>query len=172
MLYLRKLEREEPPELFQMVVEIGAGENGFVNSLWSSDFGEFKQQLKRCDEIANGVNLGAGLVPQTIYWFYVDDRPIGYGKLRHRLNEKLLEHGGHIGYVITPSARNQSYGKLALKELVKQAHLIGIKEILLTCDESNTASRRIIESAGGILSELKEGSCKYWINEAKPAELD
>lgn len=163
MLYLRKLEREEPPELFQMIVEIGEGENGFVNSLWSSNFEEFKQHLKRCDEIANGINLGTGSVPQTIYWFYDNDRPIGYGKLRHRLNEKLLEHGGHIGYVIAPSARNQSYGKRALKELVKQAHLIGIKEILLTCDEVNMASRRIIEANGGVLSERKEGSCKYWI---------
>lgn len=163
MINLRKLALEEPEEIYQMILEIGAGENGFVNSLRSSDFEEFRQKLKKNDDISNGINLEQGLVPQTIYWFYDHDRPVGYGKLRHKLNEKLLEHGGHIGYVIRPTARNQSYGKLALKELVKQAQRIGIKEILLTCDEVNTASRRIIESNGGIMSELKDGSCKYWI---------
>ncbi|GIO36805.1 GNAT family acetyltransferase [Paenibacillus antibioticophila] len=164
MIHLKKLALEEPEGIYQMILEIGAGENGFVNSLRSSDFEEFKQKLKKNDDISNGINLKEGLVPQTIYWFYDHDRPVGYGKLRHKLNEKLLEHGGHIGYVIRPTARNRGYGKQALTELVKQAHLMGIKEILLTCDEANTASKRIIEFNGGVMSELKEGSCKYWIS--------
>ncbi|WP_281425649.1 GNAT family N-acetyltransferase [Paenibacillus montaniterrae] len=100
-----------------------------------------------------------------MYWFYVDDRPIGYGKLRHYLTEKLLEHGGHIGYVIRPSERRKNYGKYALKELLQKAREIGIQEVLLTCDEANIASRKIIEANNGMLKEVQNSNCKYWITQ-------
>jgi predicted acetyltransferase len=76
-------------------------------------------------------------VPQTIYWLYLNDRPVGYGKLRHDLNEKLLESGGHIGYIIRPSERNKGYGTILLKELLIKARKLEIDKVLLTCDEEN-----------------------------------
>ncbi|MGM1045119.1 MAG: GNAT family N-acetyltransferase [Bacillota bacterium] len=57
-------------------------------------------------------------------------------------------HGGHIGYVIRPSERSKGYGKLLLKQLISMAKDKQISKVLLTCDEDNAASRRIIESNG------------------------
>nr|WP_245640094.1 GNAT family N-acetyltransferase [Paenibacillus dakarensis] len=162
-LYLKPLEPIEPPDIYQMIQDIGEGQNGFINSLYSSDLEIFREKLIRNVEISQGKNLSDGLVPQTIYWFYLYNRPIGYGKLRHRLTDKLLEHGGHIGYIIRPAERNKGYGKHALGELVKEAYQKGINEILLTCNEDNMASRKVIEANHGFLTEMKEGVCKYWI---------
>ncbi|UNK21327.1 GNAT family N-acetyltransferase [Paenibacillus sp. N3/727] len=146
-----------------MILEIGSGENGFVNSLYSEQLEDFQFKLMRNHKTAQGMDLPEGYVPQTLYWLYVNGIPVGYGKLRHYLTDKLLEHGGHIGYVIRPSERSKGYGRLLLKELLDKAKEKQISEVLLTCDEDNAASRRIIESNGGRLKDIHDGSCKYWI---------
>ncbi|WP_168124074.1 hypothetical protein [Paenibacillus sp. HB172176] len=74
-----------------MLNEIGFGENGFTSNFAGNTFDEFKEALPRLVEISKGINLSEGYVPQTIYWMFVDGRPVAYGKLRHNLNKKLLE---------------------------------------------------------------------------------
>lgn len=162
-IYLKELELDESEDIYQMIQEIGEGQNGFINSLISNNLKQFEEKLVRYHDMSKGIHLSEGLVPQTIYWFYVEGRPIGYGKLRHKLNDKLLAHGGHIGYIIRPTERRKNFGRIVLKELLIKAHQKGIDEILLTCNEDNVASRKVIESNNGILSEMKDGSCKYWI---------
>ncbi|WP_422659959.1 GNAT family N-acetyltransferase [Paenibacillus sp. EC2-1] len=163
MIYIKELGLEESEDIYYMIQEIGVGQNGFVNSLFSNDLNEFNDKLTRYHEMSKGIGLSEGLVPQTIYWFYDENRLIGYGKLRHYLNEKLLEHGGHIGYIIRPTERRKSYGKMVLRELLIKANQKDIDKILLTCNEDNMASRKVIESNNGILSETNDGICKYWI---------
>ncbi|RUT44474.1 GNAT family N-acetyltransferase [Paenibacillus anaericanus] len=162
-IILKELMPIESQDVFHMIQEIGEGQNGFVNNLYSDDLQVFQEKLNRNHGMSQGINLPGGAVPQTIFWFYIEDKLVGYGKMRHYLNEKLQEHGGHIGYIIRPSERRKGYGEIALKELVIKANEKGIQELLLTCDESNIASRRVIESNKGILSEMKDGICKYWI---------
>lgn len=96
-LTLRELLEKEDESLLFMVQEIGSGENGFVNGLNSSSMEEFSSMVRRNYEIARSINLPDEYVPQTIYWLYHNGKPVGYGKLRHRLNEKLLESGGISG---------------------------------------------------------------------------
>lgn len=163
-LELRELLEKEDESLLFMVQEIGSGENGFVNGLNSSSMEEFSSKVRRNYEMARSINLPDEYVPQTIYWLYHTGKPVGYGKLRHRLNEKLLESGGHIGYVIRPSERGKGYG------LVKKACEKNISRVLLTCDETNRASRRIIEWNHGELSSIADGNCKYWIDTAARLE--
>ncbi|WP_314586028.1 GNAT family N-acetyltransferase [Paenibacillus terrigena] len=160
---LRELQAEEDDVLYEMIREVGEGQNGFINSLYASDREEFQARLRRNAEIAQGLNLQEGYVPQTIYWFYVQGQPVGYGKLRHHLTDRLREHGGHIGYIIRPSARGRGYGKRFLREMLTEARNRGIRDVLLTCDASNTASRKIIEANQGMLTETTEDACKYWI---------
>lgn len=160
---LKELSIQEAKEIHDMALEIGPGENGFVNSLYTASEDTFCEKLLRYHDMARGLNLETHLVPQTIYWLYIDGYPTGYGKLRHYLNEKLLEHGGHIGYVIRPSCRNKGFGKLILRELLRTASEMNIDRVLLTCDEVNMPSRKIIEANNGILTELSEGVCKYWV---------
>lgn len=160
---LRALKLTDGYEIYKMLQEIGSGENGFVNSAYGMRKGQFRSYLRQNWNISQGVNLLPQYVQQTIYWLYVNGRPVGYGKLRHRLNEALLEQGGHIGYVIRLDERGKGYGTLILRELVYKAANLGLTEVLLTVDEVNIRSRKVIESNGGVLSVTKEGICKYWI---------
>ncbi|PES74603.1 GNAT family N-acetyltransferase [Bacillus cereus] len=164
MIELRELTTNDGTDVFEMIQEIGKGQNGFVNSLYSDNFSLFQEKLLRNYEMSEGINLEPQYVPQTIYWLYVDGKPVGYGKLRHYLNQNLLQHGGHIGYVIGPISRGNGYAKILLKELLQKSREKGIDQVLLTCDDSNTASRKVIESNNGELKDIKDGSCFYWIS--------
>jgi predicted acetyltransferase len=163
MYELRELTLDDTADVYEMVQEINTGENGFVNSLYSNDLETFQGKLQRNVNMSKGVNLEPQYVPQTIYWLYVNGKPVGYGKLRHYLNDHLLNHGGHIGYVIRPSERGKGYAKMLLEKLLEKAKSMGIDKVLLTCDETNIPSRKVIESNDGMLEETKDDSCFYWI---------
>ena len=160
---LKALSITDGEEVYDMIKEIGLGENGFTTNFPESSFEDYKQALPRLVEKSEGINLPEGNVPQTIYWMYIDNRPVAYGKLRHKLNDKLLEYGGHIGYIVRPCERGKGYGKLFLSELKKIAALKGIDRLLITCDDTNSRSRVVIENNGGILENIKDGVCRYWI---------
>lgn len=160
---LKALSITDNKEVYEMIKEIGLGENGFTTNFPEFSFEDFKQALPRLVEKSEGINLPEGNVPGTIYWMYIDNRPVAYGKLRHKLNDKLLEYGGHIGYTVRPSERGKGYGKFFLSELKKIAALKGIDRLLITCDDTNSSSRAVIESNGGILENIKDGLCRYWI---------
>ncbi|WP_230202550.1 GNAT family N-acetyltransferase [Paenibacillus ihumii] len=114
-------------------------------------------------QISEGIELPEGYVPQTIYWLYVDGKPVAYGKLRHQLNEKLRVYGGHVGYIVRPTERGKGYGKLFLSEMIKQAKKLEIEQLLITCNEDNVPSRKVIESNHGQLESVTDGICRYWI---------
>lgn len=163
MMELRELTINDGTDVFEMIQDIGVGENGFNNSLYSDDFSLFQEKLLKNHEMSEALNLEPQYVPQTIYWIYVDGKPVGYGKLRHYLNQSLLQHGGHIGYVISPMNRGKGYAKKLLEELLQKAKEKGMDQVLLTCDVSNRASRKVIETNNGQLKEVKNDSCFYWI---------
>lgn len=146
-----------------MLREIGPGENGFVND-GDVELSEFPGFLQKYVDFSKGVNLEAHQVPMTMYWLYIDGKPVGYGKLRHCLNDALRKIGGHIGYAIRPTERGKGYAKVMLKMLLAEAGEKGIDEVLLTCMEENLASRKVIEANGGILSSIRDGECYYRVN--------
>ncbi|HLR00048.1 MAG TPA: GNAT family N-acetyltransferase [Sphingobacterium sp.] len=164
MIELHELSLNDGEEIFKMVREIGEKENGFINNLFSSSFSLFQEKLRENYNLAKGINLKPNYVPQTIYWLFVDGKPVGYGKLRHYLNESLLQHGGHIGYVISPNHRGNGYAKKLLEKLLKKANEIGINQVLLTTDDNNIPSRRSIEDNNGMLDKVENGSCFYWVH--------
>jgi predicted acetyltransferase len=160
---LRELSVKDGKDIYEMIQEMDLGENGFTNSFPTGSYEEFAASLSRFVEISREINLPEHYVPQTIYWLIIDDKPVAYGKLRHHLNKKLLECGGHVGYIVRPSERGKGFGKLFLSELIMSAKSKGIYQILITCDEDNKRSRRVIESNNGQLKEIKDNVCKYWI---------
>ncbi|MBM7662200.1 putative acetyltransferase [Bacillus mesophilus] len=164
MIELKPLTVHDGMDVFELVQEITEGGNGFINSLYSSSFELFQEKLHKNVEMSLALNLEPQYVPQTIFWLYIDNKPVGYGKLRHYLNENLLQHGGHIGYVIRPSARRKGYAKILLSELLKEAKKLNIEKVLLTCDESNIGSRKVIEANQGLLTQINNESCYYWID--------
>lgn len=163
LIELRELSLRDGKEIFDMLKEIGPGENGFMNSAYGIGPEEFPRFLEENIRYSEGVDLPTGYVPQTIYWLYIDSKPAGVGKFRHYLNDSLREHGGHIGYCIRPTERGKGYGTIILRELLKIAVAKDVCEALLTCSETNTPSRRVIEANMGELESIVNGECKYWI---------
>lgn len=97
-----------------------------------------------------GERLHPGYVASTELWLIDRGEYIGRIGLRHDLeNEYLKNIGGHIGYVIRPSMRSKGYGTKILELGLKKAHEMGYDELMITCDEDNYASRKIIEKNEG-----------------------
>jgi predicted acetyltransferase len=161
---LRQLSLDDGEDVLEMMREIGPGEGGFGNDGYDMEFAGFSEFLQKHVDMAKGVGIDlTRYVPQTRYWLFVDERPVGIGKLRHYLNDHLRRIGGHIGYTIRPSERGKGYGTLILEELLKKAREKGIDAALVTCHETNIRSRKVIERNGGRLEGITEGECRYWI---------
>lgn len=111
----------------------------------------------------------AGDVPTSYYWLIVDGKTYaGDLELRHYLNDSLKYFGGHIGYKIRPVMRRQGYGKLICKLGILEARRKGITDILITCDDDNIGSQKIIEANGGILKDKVNNrrgvlTRRYWV---------
>jgi predicted acetyltransferase len=103
-------------------------------------------------------------VAATELWMVEGDEVVGRISLRHALNELLYTWGGHIGYVVRPSARRRGHAKAALAGMLELCRVMGIDPVLVTCDVDNVASRRVIEGAGGVHEDTREGKLRYWID--------
>ncbi|MGJ3190961.1 GNAT family N-acetyltransferase [Paenarthrobacter sp. FR1] len=115
-----------------------------------------------------------GIVPCTYLWMTKGARYVGSIAFRHHLTPALLNSGGHIGYGVRPSERGQGVASWALQELCARLVAQGEPDrVLLTCDDSNAASAKTIERAGGVLEDARidaDGDLfrRYWINLAAP----
>lgn len=151
-------------DIWEMLKEFPKNDNGFYNPAYKIPFQKFKGMLNDKMDEALGLNLGPGMVPQSIYWLYNNDRPVGVSKLRVKLNKNLrYVEGGNIGYGIRPSERGNGYGSHILKLTLDKAKAKGLDMALITCYENNKGSRRVIEKNGGRLEKIENGECFYWI---------
>lgn len=117
--------------------------------------------------------LPVNYVPSYDYFAVDNDKFIGIIHIRIRLTEKLLMYGGHIGYAVNPKYWNMGYGKRILKlGLEKYKDLIEESKVLITCDDDNIGSYKIIEANGGKLENKVENedngetflTRRYWID--------
>jgi predicted acetyltransferase/predicted GNAT family acetyltransferase len=161
---LRECSLDDKEDILDMLLEIGPGENGFMNDGYNLQPLEFRDFLFKNINSSKGIDLLIPLVPSTRYWLIADGNPVGYGKLRHYLNKNLRKIGGHIGYCIRPSARGKGYGSILLGEMLKKAAGKNIPRALVTCLDTNAASRGVAEHNGGKLDSIVDGECYYWIN--------
>ncbi len=60
---------------------------------------------------------------------------------------------GHIGYSVVPWKRGRGYATQALRDFLPEIRLEGLSFVEITTDPANAASRRVIESNGGVLVE-------------------
>ncbi|WP_228101531.1 GNAT family N-acetyltransferase, partial [Paenibacillus donghaensis] len=117
----------------------------------SKDPSDFSGMLRSLSENENEGNLPEGWVPDSTYWLVSEDRQVlGAVNIRHRLTEKLLNCGGHIGYGIRPSERRKGYAIQMLTLALEKAAELGIQKVLVVCDEDNIASAKTIIHHGGI----------------------
>ncbi|NYJ01064.1 putative acetyltransferase [Nocardioides thalensis] len=109
-------------------------------------------------------------VGSTFFWIAEgsEEEPgelVGFLNTRHRLNDFLLEQGGHIGYSVRPSARRRGHASRALALAVRDAgQRLGIDRVLVTCDDDNLPSAATIERNGGVLEDVRGIKRRYWID--------
>lgn len=111
-------------------------------------------------------------VPSYNYFAVDDDKFIGIINIRINLTDSLHYYGGHIGYGTNPKYWKMGYGKQILKLGLEQfKDLIKEDDILITCDDDNIGSAKIIEANGGVLENKVEMedlgekfiARRYWI---------
>jgi predicted acetyltransferase len=90
------------------------------------------------------------IVPMDSYFIEAEGRILGELYIRYRLAPRLEKIGGHIGYKVRPSCRNQGVATAALKLALVQLDGRGVERALVTCRADNYASARVIEKCGGI----------------------
>lgn len=147
-------------EVYQMLQRIGKNENAFSNPVNGMQYEHFIKWVKQQEEWERGIGLPVGFVKQSIFCFWVDNKPVGIGKIRHELTPESRKKGGNIGYAVDPIERGKGLGNLLLKSLLNKAIELEIKEILLTVEKYNYASKKVIENNGGIL--LKENNQRWY----------
>jgi len=110
-----------------------------------------------------------GLVPASTYLAISLENGylVGMVDIRHRLNDFLLKYGGHIGYSVRKSERQQGYATEILKLALQECPKLKIEKVLITCDKNNIASAKTVINNGGILeNEVTEGNeitQRYWV---------
>ncbi|MFT3761381.1 MAG: GNAT family N-acetyltransferase [Pseudoxanthomonas sp.] len=134
----------------------------------------FAAYLQRLREQRLGIGLPTPRhVPSTFLFAFDGARIVGRVSIRHRLNDALERIGGHVGYAVVPEFRGRGYATAILAKAVAIARdEFGIARILVTCEEGNLASIKVIERNGGVLddsvpdgvsNEASPPHRRYWI---------
>lgn len=107
-------------------------------------------------------------VSDGTYIALLDDKVVGIMHLRFELTEILLERGGHLGYSTHPDFQGLGIASEMLnfaKALFKEK---GLDKILITCDDANIASKKVIMNNGGVLQNKivvnDKSICRYWVS--------
>ena len=132
-----------------------------------SSIEDWLEELKKrsCED-----TVPKGLVPSSTYLGVreKDNYIVGMIDIRHYLNEYLTEAGGHIGYGVRKTERNKGYAKQMLKLALEKCKELKIKKVLITCDEDNIASEKVILSANAKLEDIRnvdgENKKRFWID--------
>jgi predicted acetyltransferase len=135
-------------------------------------FAAFVGRLERQRE---GRDVPAGWVPASYFVAEVAGLIVGRVSLRHELTPLLHRVSGHIGFGVLPTQRRRGYATVMLRQALERAASLGLARVLVTCDESNVGSRRVIERCGGVYEDTyrgedaPQGVRRYWINTAPNA---
>ena len=117
-----------------------------------------------------GEGLTPGQVPATFLLAFVGRRIVGRVAIRHELTPALERLGGHIGYSVLAAFRRRGYATSMLQQaLVIARDEVGLTRVLVTCDDDNVGSMKVIERNGGVLENIVTGpdlpvpKRRYWI---------
>ncbi len=168
MLILRELVLSDEVEARLAHHELESeGHDGFL--LFEPDeIEDFATLIQRRSDSKLGINLLPGKVAATFWIAELAGQLAGRVSIRHELNDFLYNFGGHIGYMVRPRFRRLGLATQMLAQALDYCKTLGLDQVLLTCNEDNLGSIKVIESRGGILENkvLYEGALlrRYWID--------
>jgi|ERR1700722_10793630 len=159
-----------PVDLKEVLLELGKGDSRFNGTSFGRGECALEAFLQECIDAEDPAKIPADYVPQTSYWAVNEaGAVVALVRVRHRLNERLLQFGGHIGYYVRPSERGRGYGTEALRLALEPLRRTGAARALLTIYPDNAHSIRValanggVEDSQGVDPVTKEVVNRYWI---------
>ena len=164
-MILRRPSQTDKEAILEMMAEFEREQAAHDGGFWNPDNFVYEEWLEENLQAEAGLNIPENWVPAIqLVSFDVAGQALGFLNLRLRLNDYLLENGGHIGYSIRPSERGKGYAKEALRQGLQVAKQKNIKKALVTCSVENPASRAVILANGGLIEDVRNGVERYWID--------
>ena len=166
-MILRRPILADKETVLEMMTEFEKFQSPHDGGFWDTENFVYEEWLESNQNQEMGINLPEGWVPAIqLVAFSGKGQALGFLNLRLRLNNFLLEKGGHIGYSIRPSERGKGYAQEALRQGLQVAKEKNIKKALVTCSVNNPASRAVILANGGLIEDVRNGVERYWIEVA------
>ena len=151
--------------------EESLAESPIINGSAGLDrFSSIEDWLEELNKRSCEDTVPEGLVPSSTYLGIreKDNYIVGMIDIRHYLNEYLTQVGGNIGYSVRKTERNKGYAKQMLKLALEKCKELKIKKVLITCDEDNIASEKVILSANAKFEDIRnvdgENKKRFWID--------
>ena len=163
-MILRRPSQTDKEAILEMMAEFEREQSAHDGGFWNPDNFVYEEWLEENLQAEAGLNIPENWVPAIqLVSFDEAGHALGFLNLRLRLNDYLLEKGGHIGYSIRPSERGKGYAKEALHQGLQVAKEKNIHRALVTCSTENPASRAVILANGGQFEDVRNGTERYWI---------
>ena len=164
---LRPLAAADEEQARQAHEELGSEGFEFLLNLEQGE--PWPVYLDRLERLRQGIDLSEGWVPATFLVAEAEGQVVGRVSIRHELNAYLADVGGHIGYGVRPGFRRRGYATSILRQSLAIAASLGLARVLVTCDDDNVGSARVIENCAGVLENIvpgRDGSVprrRYWV---------
>ena len=127
----------------------------------------FAEYVSMVEDHRHGRSIDVDWVESTWLLAEVDGAAVGRASIRFELNEHLSREGGHVGYAVRPGHRRLGYATEILRQSLIVARAGGVREVLVTCDDHNVGSAKVIEANGGLLENIIDIDGvplrRYWI---------
>lgn len=103
----------------------------------------------------SGAGLPEGMVASGNYGAFLTGQLAGRVSVRYELNDYLRDFAGHVGFVVRPAFRGRGIATALCRHALAELAGRGVKQALITCDETNAASRATIVKCGGVPDERR-----------------